>query len=687
LDVLAAQCNILDDWLEDGERYPLLGFTNGVRWFFDKTRRPLLPSGHQKKAMAAPGGDRGLLGDLAVDGDLVLVEGERDWLTALSLGIDGAVCVGGAVNLTEGQKHLIAGHTKRRTAIVLFDNDGPGREAAEALAAHLKLADCKTVKIARIPLENGDLSDWVESLDPKEMRASVLALLQGADVIKKGDAAKLLKAQEKPKDAEAFKRETDSFVTASGDPVFLIIEPADRALPHKLTSGSRLRFLHYDQRKSEATGSLVVNVCDQFEESAPLPDVYTLHAQRQSRPPVLLPMQMDDNGFQWRVCLLPSGAREHGTTEQLYDDLYAFIDRYLVADPEFMQLLPGYVLLTYRYLDAGFETLPYIGVTGPSGKGKTRMVRIMREICYRAVMFAEPHACHIYRALEQLKQGATLCFEELNLDPRTEDGREFHRILNAGYQNEMRVPRMTGQRYQKMQHLEIFCPKIFGLPNALAEPGIIRRTLMTRVGDLPVPPEKVFEALPVEFYQEAAELRERLMGWRLSKYSLPCPPPKPELREEAVDLGVWQTLYPLIAMVPEGREHIIKSILRVGGSTQSELHVIQDTSEAGQVLESIMAVAAVDGDEGKVWLTDVQEDLEQNDRQGRWDLQKIYRVLRELRLTNVRASRTMRDGSRRSDRYVRVDDDNFQRECRLRRTEIIQQAEQLNRDEQMKEIM
>lgn len=646
-EVLEAHATPIDDYEFDGERYPCVVMANGVRWFYDRERRPPGRSG-PRKAIAPEGVPRALLGEVEAKQDPVLFEGERDWLTALSVGLKGALCAGGATNLDDAQVALLA---PCPNVVVMFDADEPGRHAADALAAQLVEAGCRSVKIARIPLADADYSDWAESLPPGQVLEQTLGLIQAADKVGKRDAKRIRREQQE----ERKPAEVDEFSAPGGDLVVAVWKPGDPATPHRVDLPGSAAFAHHDRAASQRSGLLVVNEVACWEnEPAPaddgVPDAYAQQDHRRDLPPVLVPLGGET--FQKRIVVVPSGAKEHGSSEALFDDLVALIDAYFVADPRFLSAMASYVLLTYRYQDAGYEVLPYIRVVGQAGKGKTRFLRIMRELCFRSVFVAGIRPAHLYRILEYFPSGITMVFEEFNLDDRSAEAREYVDMLNAGNQRGTFVPRMAGRQFNEISWLPLFSPKVLTTTNDLLNEGLVRRSLTTRLGTLPIPAEKRFSQLPDEFYARCASLRRRLLGWRFAKRGLPVNE-HAEKRRGDMDAGLWQNYFPLVAMVPEKRPGATEAILELAGVQWTEMETTQSSAPTARALE--VANFAVDAEHNRAWTQDVLDHLSEADPRDGWTLLRVRRALRAAGLELHRSSKLI-DGRKKFDFYVEFDD-------------------------------
>ena len=673
LDVLEEHATIGQDFEVDEKYYPCLSMANGVRWFFDRTKRPPGEQG-PKKALAPSGVPRQLLGALDPDDDPVLFEGERDWLTALSVGLHSALCVGGATNLDEAQVAMLVPHSN---VVLLFDNDSPGRASSDKLAAQLVEAGCRSVKLGRIPLADADYSDWAESLPAGRVLEITLTLIQQADKIGKREAKRIRKEQKDEKDSNK-PIETDEFTVGNSDLVVAIWKPGDPQNPHESKKPGFALFAHFDHKASTKNNLLVVNELKKWEEVTPpqepdLPEQYR-QEHRQEQPAVFVPLAGDT--FQKRIIVVPSGAEDYSSSEELFDGIRNLIDTYFVIDPNFICAMTAYVLMSYRYRDAGYEVVPYIRVVGQAGKGKTRFLRIMRELCFRTIFVAGIRPAHLYRILGHFQSGVTMIFEEFNLNDNRSEAREYIDMLNAGNQKDTFVPRMSGRQFDEISWLPLFSPKVLTTTSDFINEGLIRRCFTGRVGLLPIPDHKLFESLPAEFYVRSAELRRKLLGWRFMKFGKPVNSEAMKYRNE-IDMGIWQNFFPAVAMIPEARKDAIEKVLELATTQEADMDTTRSASPTARVLESAIFVADPSANPERAWSQDILVDVIEFDPRGGWTLENIRRLLRENGLNLKRSAKTI-DGKKKFDLFVDIDE--FFQECLKRHSlDITTTAEERGR--------
>ncbi|MCZ6625240.1 MAG: AAA family ATPase [Deltaproteobacteria bacterium] len=106
-----------------------------------------------------------------------VVEGEKDVKTVEGMGLPATTFPGGAGSWRADYSQRF----KQKEVVILPDNDKPGREHAQDVAAGL-LAHAKSVQILNLPglPERGDVSDWAEGKDPFDAGEDLCKLADGA---------------------------------------------------------------------------------------------------------------------------------------------------------------------------------------------------------------------------------------------------------------------------------------------------------------------------------------------------------------------------------------------------------------------------------------------------------------------------------------------------------------------------
>jgi len=214
-----------------------------------------------------------------------------------------------------------------------------------------------------------------------------------------------------------------------------------------------------------------------------------------------------------KVVLLPSDANEYGTTEQLLGDIQSFIRKYLDISPQFEQIGTYYVLSSWLY--DRFNELPYLRCIGDLGSGKSRFLQTIGCICYRPIITSGATTVSpIFRILDEM--GGTLILDEADFKS-SEMSDDIIKILNCGYQRGISVLRAEGKGVYEVKAYNVFSPKIIATRETFNDKALESRCLTEEMGrtvlrkDIPI-------RLTDKFYEEAQELRNKLLMWRFRNY-------------------------------------------------------------------------------------------------------------------------------------------------------------------------
>jgi|GEM_PF-2332818 len=110
---------------------------------------------------------------------IFITEGEKDADALHGIGLTATCNQGGAGKWPD---ELDQYFRPEHEAIILPDNDEPGRKHAELVAGHLKgkVASVKVLHLAGLP-EKGDVSDWLRGRDPEGAAEELCKLADGAE--------------------------------------------------------------------------------------------------------------------------------------------------------------------------------------------------------------------------------------------------------------------------------------------------------------------------------------------------------------------------------------------------------------------------------------------------------------------------------------------------------------------------
>jgi hypothetical protein len=118
-----------------------------------------------------------------------------------------------------------------------------------------------------------------------------------------------------------------------------------------------------------------------------------------------------------------------------------------------------------------------------------------------------------YRLIDRFR--GTLAIDEADY-ARTELWAEIVKVINAGYKKD--TPILKCDKYLEPEAFDAFGPKILTSRIPFADPATESRCLTCYMTPRSVVRQDIPLQLPKDFGQEAAELRNQLLGWRLKNY-------------------------------------------------------------------------------------------------------------------------------------------------------------------------
>jgi len=210
-----------------------------------------------------------------------------------------------------------------------------------------------------------------------------------------------------------------------------------------------------------------------------------------------------------KVVILPKKASGYKSEIKLAEEIEAFINRYSDVSKDFLTLSAYYVLLSWVYEQ--FDTVPITRLLGDTGTGKTRFLDVLGSICYKPMIVAGSLTpAPIYRLIEKWR--GTLVIDEADFR-ESDESAEIVKILNCGFQKGKAVIRCNPANPSELNFFETFCPKLIATRRPFSDRALESRCLtenmkVTHRQDIP-------PILPKEFYEEAEELREKLLMFRL----------------------------------------------------------------------------------------------------------------------------------------------------------------------------
>lgn len=281
---------------------------------------------------------------------------------------------------------------------------------------------------------------------------------------------------------------------------------------------------------------------------------------------------------------LPSEALAFDSEMSLLKEVKSFIHAYVQIPADFENIAAFYVLFSWVY--DHFDELAYLRAIGDFGSGKSRFLKVLGALCYRAVFLnGSASVSAIFRIINDLK--GTLILDEA--DFRTSDtSSEIVKILNSGFQKGIPVFRSeaTGNKTKSYDPtaFDVFCPKIIATRKDFTDDALESRCLNNAMETLTR--DDIPESLEGDFESRALQLRNKLVMFRFQKLSGGIS--KDPLPKLDIEPRLKQIISPLYRVIsdPAGKE-IILDFIR---SKQVEVTERRRGSFEGYLLKSLLNV-------------------------------------------------------------------------------------------------
>ena len=230
---------------------------------------------------------------------------------------------------------------------------------------------------------------------------------------------------------------------------------------------------------------------------------------RQINPP------RDPNGMiEKGVVLLPKGTAPYGSQAELIAQLRKFIYQYADVPPFWDQIIAHYILMTWVY--DKFTALPYLRFLGEHGTGKSRCLQVAGHLCYKGITAGgATTASPLFRLIELY--GGTIIADEADFK-NSEAWADIIKIFNCGYMLGLPVLRSekVADRYEP-RAFDVFGPKIIANRSRFSDPALESRCITLETQETMVRSD-IPRQLPPSFWEEAKDLRNKLLLWRFQHF-------------------------------------------------------------------------------------------------------------------------------------------------------------------------
>jgi len=302
----------------------------------------------------------------------------------------------------------------------------------------------------------------------------------------------------------------------------------------------------------------------------------------------------DTNGLlEKNVILLASDATLYGSYADLFSSLRDFIHRYSDVSEFWEKLMATYSLMTWVY--DRFTALPYLRFLGEPGTGKSRNLQVSGYLSYKGITAGGAvTSSPIFRLMDIY--GGTFIIDEADFK-NSEQWSDIIKILNCGYMRGLPVLRSakSGDNYEPRAY-DAFGPKIIANRSRFADRALETRCITLETAERKLR-DDIPRQLPPQFFDEARELRGKLLQWRFDNYHRIS---TDESKLRHLDPRLTQIGTPLYAVSEDEkfREQLIDYMGNSAQEVKSEslqalvLKAIKRLTKDGERILAVKAVAA-----------------------------------------------------------------------------------------------
>lgn len=269
------------------------------------------------------------------------------------------------------------------------------------------------------------------------------------------------------------------------------------------------------------------------------------------------------------------------TATELYQKIEEHIFRYIDAPPLDRQLFIYYLLFTW--FSPKVNTTPYLRFIADTGSGKSRMQRVIGDLCFYPIKAGGSSTPAGIMRLKE-KWNGTLLIDEADLKESTTTN-ELIKYLNLGFERGQYFIKSDKDDPKQQDIFDPFCPKVIGMRRPFMDNATEGRLLSfspketTRM-DIPF-------ILPVLYDIEVRDLRAAIAVFVLSNWEKVDGEKTIDIRDLAIEPRLKQLALPLsiiLQLFPEGEKKFKEYLM----GRQQELKRVRASSLEGMVFNTVL---------------------------------------------------------------------------------------------------
>ncbi len=281
---------------------------------------------------------------------------------------------------------------------------------------------------------------------------------------------------------------------------------------------------------------------------------------------------------------------DYVSVPHLIEKIEKFIYKYGDISDWNRHLSAMFGVLTWIY--DKMDAVPYLRFLADTGKGKTRLLKIMREVCYNSFLVAGCSTLSGALRLQSKWRGTAL-FNETDFK-NSEDTSLFIKWVNNGFEKDLPIVMSNKENPNRRDVFDPFGPKIFAMKRPFDDPATESRLISidmyeTRRADIPI-------LLDEQFLKEGLALRNMLLDFRFKNWNSITSVPEDAvmaIRQLDVEPRLKQIMLPFLPIVVCYKGGLDKFINFIE-ERQKEIRKQRASSWEGTVFNILYAIATGD---------------------------------------------------------------------------------------------
>ncbi len=262
--------------------------------------------------------------------------------------------------------------------------------------------------------------------------------------------------------------------------------------------------------------------------------------------------------------------------DELYDRVYAEVDRYVDIEDEWKHYITVCIIFTYKQDKS--NTTPYPYFVGDTESGKSTVLHLMKRLAYRPMLSESlPHA-DVYNFLGTHEEASGIILEDEAQDLDKE--KEKLKIYKGGYVKGSRIPRIKENPSggSRQMYYYGYCFKAFAGEKLPYNKGFLQRCVI-----IPMVegfPQANIKDLKAEDKERLSKLRNDLLLWRMQTMNQELSDIEAEFLKNR-DAEIWLPVLRIVYgsryydnLLELARKHVEKRRKEKGDSLEAEIFKI-----------------------------------------------------------------------------------------------------------------